>query len=140
MMLVFLHLYFAPWRRFRAAVARRDTPEAARQLNQIRWIVTVNLVLGLADCRRGQQRSLLGVRRAACCSVSTPGSIGFNDPVIEVLPSAEIQTAERPPSWRGRNCSVLLPGSWKTKPSSVMRPLRRLQMASCLLSMLGPIE
>jgi uncharacterized membrane protein len=47
MMLLFLHLYFAPWRRFRAAVSRRDTPEAARQLNQIRWIVTVNLVLGM---------------------------------------------------------------------------------------------
>jgi uncharacterized membrane protein len=47
MMLVFLHIYFAPWRRFRAAVARRDTAEAARQLNQIRWIVTINLLLGL---------------------------------------------------------------------------------------------
>ena len=46
MMLVFLHVYFAPWRRFRAAVARRDTAEAARQLNQIRWLVTANLVLG----------------------------------------------------------------------------------------------
>lgn len=47
MILLFLHLYFAPWRRFRAAVAGRDMPEAARQLNQIRWIVVVNLVLGL---------------------------------------------------------------------------------------------
>jgi uncharacterized membrane protein len=47
MMLLFMHLYFAPWRRFRAAVSRRDTAEAARQLNQIRWIVTVNLLLGL---------------------------------------------------------------------------------------------
>jgi len=47
MVLVFLHIYFAPWRRFRAAVTRRDTAEAARQLNQIRWIVTANLVLGL---------------------------------------------------------------------------------------------
>jgi uncharacterized membrane protein len=47
MMLLFLHLYFAPWRRFRAAVARRDNPEAARQLNQIRWIVMVNLLFGL---------------------------------------------------------------------------------------------
>jgi uncharacterized membrane protein len=46
MVLLFLHLYFAPWRRFRAAVARRDNPQAARQLNQIRWIVTANLVLG----------------------------------------------------------------------------------------------
>src|SRR5947207_13600139 len=27
MMLLFLHLYFAPWRRFRAAVARQDWAE-----------------------------------------------------------------------------------------------------------------
>ena len=47
MMLLFLHLYFAPWRRFRAALAREDNPDAARQLNQIRWIVTANLILGL---------------------------------------------------------------------------------------------
>lgn len=47
MMLLFFHLYFAPWRRFRAALARQDRPAAARQLGQIRWIVVVNLVLGL---------------------------------------------------------------------------------------------
>ena len=47
MMLAFFHLYFAPWRRFRAALARDDRAEAARQLNQIRWIVTLNLILGL---------------------------------------------------------------------------------------------
>jgi uncharacterized membrane protein len=47
MMLVFCHLYFAPWRRFRAALARQDYPAAARQLNQIRLIVTINLVLGI---------------------------------------------------------------------------------------------
>jgi uncharacterized membrane protein len=47
MMLLFLHLYFAPWRRFRAAVARRDWAEGGRQLGQIRTIVTINLVLGL---------------------------------------------------------------------------------------------
>lgn len=47
MILLFFHLYFAPWRRFRAAVARRDNPEAARQLDQIRRIVTINLSLGL---------------------------------------------------------------------------------------------
>src|ERR1041385_4500802 len=41
MMLLFLHLYFAPWRRFRAALGRRDHPAAAAQLNQIRIIVTV---------------------------------------------------------------------------------------------------
>jgi uncharacterized membrane protein len=47
MMLAFLHMYFAPWRRYRAALARQDTAAAASQLNQIRWIVTLNLVLGL---------------------------------------------------------------------------------------------
>jgi uncharacterized membrane protein len=47
MILLFFHLYFAPWRRFRAAVARQDYPAAAGQLNQIRIIVTINLILGL---------------------------------------------------------------------------------------------
>ena len=47
MMLIFLHLYFAPWRRFRAAVARQDWAEGGRQLGQIRAIVTINLVLGI---------------------------------------------------------------------------------------------
>jgi len=47
MMLLFFHLYFAPWRRFRAALAVPDNPAAARQLNQIRWLVTINLVLGI---------------------------------------------------------------------------------------------
>ena len=53
MMLAFLHLYFAPWRRFRAAVARRDDAAAARQLAQIRAIVTLNLVLGLVTVAVG---------------------------------------------------------------------------------------
>jgi uncharacterized membrane protein len=47
MILLFFHLYFAPWRRFRAALARDDRAQAARQLDQIRWIVTINLILGL---------------------------------------------------------------------------------------------
>jgi uncharacterized membrane protein len=47
MMMLFLHLYFAPWRRFRAAVARQDWAEGSRQLTQIRWIVGIILALGL---------------------------------------------------------------------------------------------
>jgi uncharacterized membrane protein len=47
MMLLFFHLYFAPWRRFRGAVTRQDWAEGGRQLAQIRTIVTINLVLGL---------------------------------------------------------------------------------------------
>jgi len=47
MMLLFLHLFFVPWRRFGHAVASGAFAEAAKQLNQIRRIVAVNLVLGL---------------------------------------------------------------------------------------------
>jgi uncharacterized membrane protein len=47
MILIFLHLYFAPWRRFRAAMAAVNIAEAALQLNQIRTLVAINLVLGL---------------------------------------------------------------------------------------------
>ena len=47
MVLLFLHLYFAPWRRFRTAVAQQDWTEGGRQLAQIRTIVTINLVLGV---------------------------------------------------------------------------------------------
>jgi uncharacterized membrane protein len=48
MMLLFLHLFFAPWRRFSAAVERQAFPEAATELGRIRRIVAVNLALGLA--------------------------------------------------------------------------------------------
>jgi uncharacterized membrane protein len=47
MILIFLHLYFAPWKRFRTALAAGNTAVAAAQLNQIRILVTVNLILGL---------------------------------------------------------------------------------------------
>ena len=47
MMLLFLHLYFAPWRRFSRAVEAGAFPDAAAALNQIRRIVAINLVLGL---------------------------------------------------------------------------------------------
>jgi uncharacterized membrane protein len=53
MMLLFLHLYFAPWRRFRQALARQDWAEGARRLGQIRTVVTVNLVLGLVTVAIG---------------------------------------------------------------------------------------
>ena len=47
MMLIFGHLAFAPYKRFRRAVAASDWPAAAAQLNQIRIIVMVNLALGV---------------------------------------------------------------------------------------------
>jgi uncharacterized membrane protein len=47
MMLLFLHLYFAPWRRFSRAIGAGAFADAAASLNQIRRIVAINLVLGL---------------------------------------------------------------------------------------------
>lgn len=46
MMLIYLHLVFAPWRRFRQAVDGEKWEDAARFLNQIRIIVGLNLALG----------------------------------------------------------------------------------------------
>jgi len=48
MVLLFLHLIFAPWRRFRTALDRNLLPDAATALNQMRMIVAVNLALGIA--------------------------------------------------------------------------------------------
>jgi uncharacterized membrane protein len=47
MMLIYAHLYFAPWQRFRRAVAAGEWPAAAKNIDQIRQMVTINLVLGL---------------------------------------------------------------------------------------------
>jgi uncharacterized membrane protein len=60
MVLLFFHLYFAPWRRFRTAVARQDWAEGGRQLGQIRTIVTVNLVLGVIVVALGSGGRLWG--------------------------------------------------------------------------------
>jgi uncharacterized membrane protein len=47
MILLFLHLFFAPWRRFQSAIAAGDPPTAGRNLETIRVLVATNLVLGL---------------------------------------------------------------------------------------------
>ncbi len=47
MMLLFAHLYFAPWKRFCRAVNKGDFGRAAKQLGEIRMIVTINLALGI---------------------------------------------------------------------------------------------
>lgn len=48
MMALAAHVYFAPLRRLREAVAGQHWAEAGRRLHQIRIFVTVNLALGLA--------------------------------------------------------------------------------------------
>ena len=47
MILIFLHVYFAPWRRFGRAVAAADWPAAAKAIEQIRLLVGINLMLGV---------------------------------------------------------------------------------------------
>jgi uncharacterized membrane protein len=47
MILLYLHLYFAPYRRLRRELNAGDVEKGVRSLNQIRAIVTINLVLGL---------------------------------------------------------------------------------------------
>ncbi len=47
MILIFLHVWFAPYRRLRQAVAAGDLPAAGSALAQIRRLVGVNTALGL---------------------------------------------------------------------------------------------
>ena len=47
MILLCLHLYFAPFRRLKEAVITEDWAQAAKQLDQIRRFVGINLSLGL---------------------------------------------------------------------------------------------
>lgn len=47
MMLIFLHVFFAPYRRLERALAAADFETAAKALNQIRVLIAINLILGL---------------------------------------------------------------------------------------------
>ena len=60
MMLLFAHVFFAPWKRFRGAVAAANWTEAERNIKQIRILVTVNLVLGLVTVVVGASGRFLG--------------------------------------------------------------------------------
>ena len=53
MMLLFLHLFFGPWRRFARATGAGEWQDAATKLNRIRHIVATNLVLGLVTVAVG---------------------------------------------------------------------------------------
>lgn len=47
MMLLFLHVYFVPFRRLKQAVENRDQPGGQRRVGQIRLLVGINLILGI---------------------------------------------------------------------------------------------
>jgi uncharacterized membrane protein len=60
MMMLFAHVYFSPWKRFRRAVAAADWALADRNVGQIRLLVTVNLLLGLITVVVGASGRYLG--------------------------------------------------------------------------------
>ena len=47
MVLVYLHVFFSPYRRLKQAVIIQDYPLAGAQLNQIRKLVGINIMIGL---------------------------------------------------------------------------------------------
>jgi len=46
MVLVFGHVFFAPWKRAQRAAAAQDWPEAGKRMNQIALLVKANLAIG----------------------------------------------------------------------------------------------
>ena len=47
MILIYLHVYFAPFKRLKEAVIKEDWPEGGRNLNIIRKMVGINTIIGL---------------------------------------------------------------------------------------------
>jgi uncharacterized membrane protein len=47
MIAIYLHVFFAPYRKLQAAVAREDWAEGGRQLGRIRRAVGINLAIGV---------------------------------------------------------------------------------------------
>ncbi len=47
MVVIYLHVFFAPYRRLRQAVIIQDYPLAGAQLNQIRKMIGINILLGI---------------------------------------------------------------------------------------------
>lgn len=47
MMLLFGHIYFGPFRRLKQAVVAQDWPKGGAKLNEIRLLISINLILGI---------------------------------------------------------------------------------------------
>ena len=58
MIAIFLHVFFAPYRRLRRFVAAEDFPAAGKQLAQIRKLIALNLSLGLITVVIASSRAL----------------------------------------------------------------------------------
>jgi uncharacterized membrane protein len=63
MILLFLHVFFAPFRKLKRAVSAEDWQEGGRQLGRIRRVVGINMTIGLvtiAVAAGGRHLALLG--------------------------------------------------------------------------------
>jgi len=47
MLLIYMHVFFAPYRRLKQAVAAENWPEGGKKLSQIRILIAINLIIGL---------------------------------------------------------------------------------------------
>jgi uncharacterized membrane protein len=47
MIMIYLHVFFAPYRRLKQAVTIQDWQTGGKQLNQIRVLIRINLTLGI---------------------------------------------------------------------------------------------
>jgi uncharacterized membrane protein len=47
MILIYMHVFFAPFKRLKNAVAIKDWPAGGKNLNQIRQLVGINMSIGL---------------------------------------------------------------------------------------------
>ena len=47
MILIYMHVYFAPFRRLKEAVTTQNWPEGGKKLNQIRILIKINMSIGL---------------------------------------------------------------------------------------------
>ena len=53
MMLIFTHVYFAPFKRLKRAVAAKDWPAGGKALSQIRVLVGINTTIGMVTIAIG---------------------------------------------------------------------------------------
>jgi uncharacterized membrane protein len=60
MMAIFAHVFFAPFKRLKNAVAESEWPKAAAALSQIRTLVGINLILGLVTIASGSLGRMFG--------------------------------------------------------------------------------
>ena len=58
MIAIYLHVFFAPYRRLRRFVADEDFPAAGKQLAQIRKLIALNLSLGLITVILASSRAI----------------------------------------------------------------------------------